>query len=277
MKSRFFPLLLVGITAFGLGHVVHSEDSSAASNSLNLIQFRVALDQIGQGNWENARILLENSLDKKQVASENALLLAYLQEKAGETQKAKNTLAKIPTRSPLQETYLARLGTEAQRGQSVLASKQKTDSIARLGSSDSKISQLEKSMFAQVNEERTQKGLSVLTWDDDAAAVARAHSAEMRDKSYFAHESPTKSLESPCDRYQMAEGRTPRIVAENLYRIWGDGGFVTEKAVREGHVALMKSPGHRSNIMEPDVTQLGIGMVTNKEGHLWITQVFVRP
>jgi uncharacterized protein YkwD len=273
MKSRFFPLFFVGIAAFGLGQVVHSE--SLVSNSLNLVQFRVALDQIGQGNFDNARVLLENS--QGQSASENSLLLAYLQEKAGETEKAWTTLSKIQTRSPLQEAYFTRLSGETNEGQLVLTSTKKGNSAARLSNSDPKVTQLEKSMLAQVNVERAQKGLRALRWDDDAADVARAHSAEMRDKGYFAHESPTKSLESPFDRYKAAHGTSPRLIAENVYRVWGDGNFLTEKAVRDGHTALMKSPGHRSNIMEPEVTQLGIGIVSNQQGHLWITQVFVRP
>jgi uncharacterized protein YkwD len=273
MKSRFFSFALVGLVAFGLGQIVHSEN--LVSNSLNLVQFRVALDQIGQGNFENARVLLENS--QGQNASENALLLAYLQEKAGETEKARTTLSKIPSRSPLQEAYFLRLGGDVKEGQAVLANTKKNNPVARLSNSDPKITQLEKMMLAEVNAERTQKGLRPLTWDNDAAEVARAHSAEMRDKGYFAHESPTKSLELPVDRYKAAMGKTPRLIAENVYRAWGDGDFLTESAVKKGHTALMKSPGHRSNILEPNVTQIGIGIVSNAQGHLWLTQVFVRP
>jgi hypothetical protein len=43
------------------------------------------------------------------------------------------------------------------------------------------------------------------------------------------------------------------------------------------HTALMNSEGHRRNILDKDVTQLGIGVEVASTGRLWVTQVFRRP
>jgi uncharacterized protein YkwD len=108
------------------------------------------------------------------------------------------------------------------------------------------------------------------------ASVARAHSAEMRDKKYFAHQSPTPALREPLDRYIAGMGQRPRLVAENVYRVWGGRSFLTEKDVRDAHQALMDSPGHRSNILLEGATKIGIGFTANAGGDLWITQLYAR-
>jgi hypothetical protein len=40
---------------------------------------------------------------------------------------------------------------------------------------------------------------------------------------------------------------------------------------------LMNSPGHRKNLLDPEVTLVGIGVFRDAEGQLYITQNFLRP
>ena len=129
-------------------------------------------------------------------------------------------------------------------------------------------------MLDIVNDEREKQGLSRLQNDPKLAEVSRAHSAEMRDKKYFEHESPTPSLRLPLDRYVAGFGGTPRIIAENIYRVWGGRSFLTEGDVRVAHTALMNSPHHRENLLNRNVTRIGIGFCTNSTGDLWVTQMF---
>lgn len=42
------------------------------------------------------------------------------------------------------------------------------------------------------------------------------------------------------------------------------------------HAALMASPGHRANILDPGVSQIGVGAVWSG-GRLWVSQVFRQP
>lgn len=149
--------------------------------------------------------------------------------------------------------------------------------IASFKQNNKSLAALERSLLRRVNAERTSRGLIALTWDEKLSAVARAHSLDMRDKKYFAHESSNKSLREPLDRYRAVFGRTPRIVAENVYRSWGSPRTLGENEIAAAHDALMKSPGHRSNILLQGVTHIGIGLISNPNGDLWVTEMFSRP
>ncbi len=124
---------------------------------------------------------------------------------------------------------------------------------------------MERDMFERLNRDRAAGGLPPLAYDDDLAAIGRAHSDDMRGHHFFAHESPTTgTLENRLDRagYVAVVGR------ENL---------AEANDVPTAQAGLMKSPGHHANIMSSDVTRIGIGIVKggvlDPENYLF-TQVF---
>lgn len=125
-----------------------------------------------------------------------------------------------------------------------------------------------------VNRERAKRGLSHLTVDPTLIATARLHSAEMRDKAYFNHESPTPGLRSPMDRYLKVVGavaQDPKFyacVGENLF--WS-----TVTDVYRGHQAFMNSPTHRENVLFPRFEKIGVGIVKKENGEFWVTQMYV--
>ena len=272
--KRFSRPLLLGIAligAFGLGHIARTDTSD---DRFNLTQFRVALDQLSAGQTQNAQITLEGAQKAAPLADENAMLLAYLQEKSRDAGAARATLQRLAEPSPLATTYLGELGAPAAL---TVAADTTPDNPARLTNSDARITRLEKLIFDLVNRERTDRGLNALRWSDDLADVGRAHAAEMRDKKYFAHESPTRDLQDPLDRYVAGTGRTPRLIAENIYRAWGSRSFLNEQDLRVAHKALMDSPGHRANILLGSANSLGVGLVADKTGDIWLTEMFSRP
>jgi len=114
-----------------------------------------------------------------------------------------------------------------------------------------------------VNAERAKEGLKPLAWDDRLAAVALAHCQDMRDNRFFGHES--KRTGKVADR--VARARIPnRGVAENLAR---------GRTIAICHSALMASKPHRENILNPDFTHLGVGLLPCDDGRLLCTQVFM--
>ena len=154
--------------------------------------------------------------------------------------------------------------------------------------------QLEIYMVGRINDERTSRGLSRLSRYAVLGGVARAHSREMHELNYFAHESPTPRFRTPSDRYKLAARTQPRLLAENLSylscRAWISREDLLEKVVRQwldkpiragveeverSHQGLMNSPGHRANILHPEVTLVGVGMVC-ADGFLWVTQMFAQ-
>jgi uncharacterized protein YkwD len=126
----------------------------------------------------------------------------------------------------------------------------------------------ERRMLALVNRDRQAAGLSPLLWDDRVAAVSRGHSADMRKTKIVAHISPTTG--SAADRVRAAGIKTA-MVLENVARAYGAG---------EAHTGLMNSPGHRANVLAPQATHIGIGVVLGEEvsgrREMFITQVFTR-
>ena len=94
--------------------------------------------------------------------------------------------------------------------------------------------------------------------------------------------SPTKARRAAwktlsLDRYVEGTGRTPRLIAENIYRAWGDRSFLNEQDLRVAHQALMDSPGHRANILLGSANSLGVGLVTDSTGDIWLTEMFSKP
>jgi uncharacterized protein YkwD len=123
------------------------------------------------------------------------------------------------------------------------------------------MSAAEAEVLTLVNQQRATAGCRPLVANTALAALARAHSADMRDRGYFSHTDPGGL--DPFQRAQRAGITTMR--AENIAM-----GQQTPAAVM---TAWMNSPGHRANILDCGLTTLGVGLATGAGG-LWWTQDF---
>ncbi|ABR49505.1 SCP-like extracellular protein [Alkaliphilus metalliredigens QYMF] len=121
----------------------------------------------------------------------------------------------------------------------------------------------EQQMFDLVNSERERNGLSTLRVDLEITRVARIKSQDMEDQNYFSHNSPTYG--SPFDMLESF-GVKYLHAGENL---------AGNASVEQAHTSLMNSAGHRRNILSPDFTHLGIGIVPSDRYGLLFTQVFI--
>jgi uncharacterized YkwD family protein/spore coat assembly protein SafA len=128
------------------------------------------------------------------------------------------------------------------------------------------IKALESEVVRLVNIERSKQGLQPLKENWELSRVARYKSADMAAKNYFAHESPTYG--SP---FRMMESFGIK------YSSAGENIAYGQKTPQQVMTAWMNSPGHRSNIMSPSFSQIGVGYATNKNGVPYWTQMFIRP
>lgn len=114
-----------------------------------------------------------------------------------------------------------------------------------------------------LNGERADVGLPPLAQNARLASAALAHSREMVDHGYFAHEALDGS--SPADRIR-ATGYIPSdrawTVGENL--AWGTGTLATPRNIV---IAWMNSQGHRENILRPVFDEIGFGIVVGNPLH----------
>lgn len=125
--------------------------------------------------------------------------------------------------------------------------------------------QAESQMLALVNEERAERGLRPLALDPQLVPVARAHSTEMFRLRYFGHVSPVTG--TPFDRLAAAGIEYSRA-GENL---------AYAHSVAVAHRGLMESPGHRANILRPEFTRIGIGVISAGPYGRMFTQLFLTP
>ncbi len=113
------------------------------------------------------------------------------------------------------------------------------------------------------NVERGREGLAPLAVDARLAAAAEGHSRDMAARGFFAHTSPDGRTVS--DRVTDLGYRYARV-AENIA-----AGQTTAEEVVAG---WMQSPGHRANILIPQLRQIGVGRATGGEYGSYWTQVF---
>lgn len=125
----------------------------------------------------------------------------------------------------------------------------------------------ERAVWTLTNQERSENGLSGLSFNGDLVASARAHSADMAAQDYFNHTALDGS--SPGDRI-AATGYDANSWGENIA-----AGYATPESVVEG---WMNSPGHRANILNSNFCDIGVGYAYDGDstyGHYW-TQNFGR-
>lgn len=111
--------------------------------------------------------------------------------------------------------------------------------------------------IALANQARAAQGLPALAVDSHLSSVAADHSVRMAQAGDLHH---NPNLADDVPDWQR--------LTENVGR--GNGG------VQALHDAFMASSGHRANILDPQVSQIGVG-VAEADGNLWVTEVFRLP
>ena len=122
--------------------------------------------------------------------------------------------------------------------------------------------QAEADMLVLLNHERTSRGFKPLTLNTGARTVARAYSTDMFARGYFSH--INIEGKSPFDRLK-AGGVKYGSAGENL---------ALAPTLQLAHDGLMKSPGHRANILSPAYRTVGIGIIDGGPYGLMVTQDF---
>lgn len=121
----------------------------------------------------------------------------------------------------------------------------------------------EQQMITLVNQERVKNGIKPLQVDMQLVKVGRMKSQDMIDNHYFSHISAKYG--SPFD-LMKSQGIAFQTAGENI---------AGNSTVQSAHTGLMNSPGHRSNILSPNYTKIGIGIIKGGPYGLMISQEFV--
>ncbi len=125
-----------------------------------------------------------------------------------------------------------------------------------MSSDESRILQL-------VNAERAKAGAKALSSSSDCTKLARMKSQDMVDNNYFSHQSPTYG--SPFDM----------LKSNNVSYMYAGENIAMNQSAEAAFKAWMNSEGHRKNILNPNFTELGVGIAPKGNGSYIYTQLFI--
>lgn len=122
----------------------------------------------------------------------------------------------------------------------------------------------EQNAWNLLNQDRKANGLPALPMDPELSRIARLKSQDMRDNNYFAHQSPTY-------------GSVRDMLRHFGYAFTAAGENIAHHAtVQKAQAAFMSSSGHRQNILSSSWTKVGIGVCYDRNGFIYLTQIFAR-
>jgi uncharacterized YkwD family protein len=113
------------------------------------------------------------------------------------------------------------------------------------------------------NAERAKVGAPALKSNTELNKLATMKSQDIVEKNYFSHQSPTYG--SPFDMMKKY-GVSYMYAGENL---------AIDSDADKAHNAWMNSEGHRKNLLNPDFTEIGIGLYPKGNGSYAYTQMFI--
>src|SRR3954449_4456541 len=124
------------------------------------------------------------------------------------------------------------------------------------------LAQISQATLCLLNDERAAAGLRPLQYSAALTVPSAAYSTKMVTQNFFAHESPDGST------------LTSRLTAAGYIKpdgdwffgetpAWGQATLATARSIA---ITWMNSAGHRHNILEPDFTEVGIGIVPGTPG-----------
>ncbi|MGB0562737.1 MAG: CAP domain-containing protein, partial [Spirulinaceae cyanobacterium] len=116
-------------------------------------------------------------------------------------------------------------------------------------------------LLAEINRERAAMGLPLLSLDAALMMAAQAHASDMAEMNFF---SPQGSDGSTTATRVAQAGYQQTPIAENIGVSRSDPAQIVQKWLR--------SPGYRTNLLNPDYQMAGIGYAYDAEsdfGHYW--------
>jgi len=119
-------------------------------------------------------------------------------------------------------------------------------------------------VFRLLNDSRVEAGLSPLRLDSTLSLLAQRQSHEQANRGQVSHHSSEFGL-STERRVRVSFPDVPRL-AENVSR---------GRTIEDMHAALLRSAAHRRNRMDPEFTDIGVGLAWDGGYALYLTELFV--
>lgn len=123
------------------------------------------------------------------------------------------------------------------------------------------LNQARQKLLELINSDRAKHSLNSVSLSNELNQIAQSHSDNMVKLNFFGHTDPFGK--NPDDRRKAA--KFPAPIKENLAK---------SATLELAQAGLMRSPIHRIVIIDPLLTQVGLGITKNAEGYIFATQNF---
>lgn len=128
-------------------------------------------------------------------------------------------------------------------------------------------------ILQQTNRFRKEKGRDAVTANPLLMQAAADFAKFMAKSNKFGH---TADGNQPNGRARQ-QGYDPCLIAENIAVEFNSRGFTTHALASKFIQGWKHSPGHRKNMLDPDVTETGVGVAQSETGYYYAVQMFGRP
>jgi uncharacterized protein YkwD len=127
---------------------------------------------------------------------------------------------------------------------------------------------IEQKAFALINDYRTREGLPALAWNDEIAALARAHSRDMATaRVAFGHEGFKDRVAHMREQFPYFRGAGENVFFASVPLDLSVAGLAVQ--------SWLHSPHHLKNI-RGDFNVSGIGAAVSNDGSIYLTQLFLK-
>jgi uncharacterized protein YkwD len=129
-------------------------------------------------------------------------------------------------------------------------------------------------VIADTNAFRKDEKRAAVTANDELTATAKYFAEFMASTDEYGHQADKKE---PADRAKE-HGYDYCLIAENIAYVFNTYGFTTDRLAEQFVTGWKESPGHRKNMLDPDVTETGVAVARSaKSGKYYAVQMFGRP
>ena len=137
------------------------------------------------------------------------------------------------------------------------------------------IPRVEQQLVDTMNLARRRSGLAPLPLDPTLSQAAREHSVDMARQGVATHGSKLPDHQTPEDRFQWAFGKSADKLTENVAVL--PAGLPESAVGASAHTALNGTAEARRNLLDREVSMMGLGCAEGRDGRIWITAMFARP
>jgi uncharacterized protein YkwD len=131
-----------------------------------------------------------------------------------------------------------------------------------------------RTIVERTNAFRKKEGRPEVKMDPKLVETARYFAGYMARTDEYGHKADGKR---PAERAEK-HGYDYCLISENIAYVFDSRGYTAEKMIDQFVTGWKESPGHRKNMLDPDVTETGVAVArSEKTGYYYAVQMFGRP